>query len=41
MYGRNILDLTVIKPISSKNGVTFYRPMLNYLKLKSTILQPI
>lgn len=34
MYGRNILDLTVIKPISSKNGVTFYRPMLDYHKIE-------
>ena len=34
MYGRNILDLTVIKPISSKNGITFYRPMLNYHKIE-------
>lgn len=27
MYGRNILDLTVMKEISEKNGVTFYRPL--------------
>ena len=34
MYGRNILDLTVIKEVSIKNDIKFLRPMINYPKVK-------
>lgn len=34
MYGRNILDLTVMKEISVKNGIKFMRPLLPIHKNK-------
>lgn len=32
MYGRNILDLTVLKKISNKKGVKIFRPLIDHFK---------